>query len=330
MSSYNSTSLSVNPLVGLIHNILHLNNKLHPVSNNFALSPSQLWNEYTLSVSVVPLIIGGLGILSILIFISIIIFRNWCHICKCSPGNRYNPDGTTDSKVWVSYELFHNSSLTSYYYISMIWIFVSIQGILVAYVFFILPYSNSAISSTSTLSNQFNVLSNIGITLQNENNTLAKSASYCTDHWTPSQAYSTFQSGLQGYSYFATEYISMIDPFNKKISQASSSMTLYGQTDFTIVIWTIYAACLLALILLQTGLYTSNRRVLLGAIGFSVFFMFCYVIVGAAMMFGLVSLSLHMYLIIHLFTIYIFIIFTMYCLLYIIYKLTTYFLFSYF
>lgn len=286
MSSLGNSNLY---LVNLIHNILHLNSQLKPVSHDFALSPSKIWNDYTLSVSVVPLIIACLGILSILIFLLTMIIRSWCGSCKCSPGNRYNPDGTVDKKVWVSYGWFHTSSLTSYYYVSVIWIFVSIQGILIAYVFFINPYTSAAQNSTTDIANRFGTLSGIGTIFQNEEISLSNRANDCAQNWIPSQTYSTFKYELQGYLNASTEYIDFINPVSKNINQTSTYITLYGKTDFTTVAWAVYAACIFALILLQIGVQTSNRKILLGAIGYSLFFMLCYVIIGAALMFGLVS-----------------------------------------
>jgi hypothetical protein len=78
-----------NILVRLGHQIPHLNEAFHKVSNNFQ-DVNTDYEDYFISISVLPAIISGTGVVAILILQLVLIIR--CLCCRRPPKRKYDPE----------------------------------------------------------------------------------------------------------------------------------------------------------------------------------------------------------------------------------------------
>jgi hypothetical protein len=72
-------------VVKQFHGFPHLNQHLHSVNNEFAITSESRWNSYTDSLVPFPVIIGICGVLLVLIPVGVLVSRYWCNCAKCMP-----------------------------------------------------------------------------------------------------------------------------------------------------------------------------------------------------------------------------------------------------
>ena len=76
-----------NRLVKLMHEFPHLNSAFQSLSNEFGIEYGQPFvNRYTESIMVLPILVGAIGLVSIIIFQISISCRSLFHFCKCTPS----------------------------------------------------------------------------------------------------------------------------------------------------------------------------------------------------------------------------------------------------
>jgi hypothetical protein len=72
-------------IVKHFHRLPHLNQHLHSVNNEFAITSESRWNSYTDSLVPFPTIIGICGVLLVFIPVGVLVSRYWCNCAKCLP-----------------------------------------------------------------------------------------------------------------------------------------------------------------------------------------------------------------------------------------------------
>jgi hypothetical protein len=195
-------------IVRQCHNILHLDSSLSPSSNDFAITYSSLWNDYSRSLLPVPLICAVLGILALFIF-QIFLWVRICHkSLRCLPsrivGSGIITDDRLDRAVYKRYRVFF-----------IIFIVFALLTILTDQM---LIFGNRYVSQgVNTSRDAVNYLYDLSSTLTNQGNSLLSDASILQADLTQADAQGcaagdSLATGVNTFNSYVNDYLAVVDP----------------------------------------------------------------------------------------------------------------------
>ena len=234
-------SYSPSYIVRQVHEILHLDEALKPVDNDFNITYDSQWNDYSRSLLPVPIICGALGMFAVVILSIFLFSRICCKCCRCLP--EFGHDAKERSRYLGYGALFF-----------LILVILTNQIVL-----FGNRYLNEGVSTsqdsvdflhdlTQTLSNQGNSLLTDGDSLENH---LDEAATTCPPA-------SSLADGVSEFDGYVNDYLEYVDPIPGRCNDANDAIddwTNYKDSS----VWVVYAVFWIVPVVFAVGYWWRQK-----------------------------------------------------------------------
>lgn len=277
--------MTYNPikLVKECHQILHLNNHLEIVSNNFGMYYNDYWNDYTKSLIPLPGIIAWIGVLALFILIISLCCRACCACCRCVNNEKVITRDQGEVRTQVSSVSI--VTLTRVFYVFAILTVLSDVSL-----FFGNDYLtkgvNSATGALDFLSDTFNTLNNDGVQLQSDSEYLQTTAELAAPTCPEVTAIAPY---LDDFNDDVNTYLGFVGPIPGYVDNSQEQLTKYGSTSKNQSIWFLFGLTLLLLVNYQVGLCIKSKLFLQINLAFAELCLLVFIAFCAAQMVLVVS-----------------------------------------
>lgn len=273
LSSYGSNgddddndNYSPTGIVEQCHKILHLDNHLQQVSNQFQAFHIHHWNNYVKSLLPVPIICSSLGILAVFTLQFFLILRMY------NKKYRFLPKITMTGRkslTLVKYAIDPRFFLLFKVFIILVIIFV--DEILLFGSYYLQQGVNSAKDNISTLKGNITSLIDQGDNLyaygnflSNDLNTVTSFQSSCN-----SSVLTSLNEGIStSYDVYVNDYLSYLTPLPGKCDDSDDNLDRWGIRYKNDSVWTIYSLFISLVVIYAISLRWKNKIISRIAVGF--------------------------------------------------------------
>lgn len=269
------------------HNILHLDGSLKSVSNDFNITYSSQWNDYSRSLLPIPIICGTLGIVAVVFLQIALCVRICCKTCRCLPTVRASRKSNTE-------EMFDRDTLPRYRILSIVFLVFAVIVIGTnQMVLFGNHYLTEGVDSsrdginflhdlTTTLTNQGNDLISSGDVLQSDLNSAAPDCNPAAD----------LADGVSKYfDEYVNDFLGYVDPVPGRCNDANDGLDTWESYKNS-SLWVIYAVFWILIVLYSIGMFLKHKLLLQIGIGFTQIFTIIIFLIVLTLMVIVVSLFL--------------------------------------
>ncbi len=280
-------------LVRQSHKILHLNENLQPVSNQF--QPFKLfdWNNYTKSLLPIPIICASLGIFAIFLLQLFLILRIFIKQLRFLPSIKVTG---RKSLTLIKYAI--DPRIFRIYKISIIILVILVDEILVFGSSYLSQGVSIAHDAINNLNYNITLLLDQGYSLNSTGNILH------TDLYNASftcNSAGSLASNMSTVFYpFVNDYIDYLGPLPTKCNDAHNNLHKWGVDYKHSSIWSVYAFYMVLIALYIFGMWYKNQTMLRVSVGIGeISMILMFILIGVEMVI-VVSLKLFFFIILYL------------------------------
>jgi hypothetical protein len=284
--SYGNITYHALGIVKSIHLLPRFNQQFYRSSNDFDIDTSDLQNEYTESVIMLPIVLASLIFIAFTLFELALCCRYCCPCCRCVETS---PERSSihSMAIWTNKVTSSRLSLVRAFWVFAFLAFLACQGI-IAGAIFIFSGSHRGIESADDLYHIAIGLKHSGEYLENSGdlilNLTAKAIPTCPEA-------SFVQDYADDFDVYVSEYQDIINPIPNDLNKMEDFLHTYGLQIVSISIWVTYSCVMMTLLAIVITYRTRNRSAVKVSIGWGAVILHVLLVGWCLCMITMVSLS---------------------------------------